>query len=159
MEIGKVLKKLSPEDLIKYGLIPEFVGRLPVSVGLENLNEDALVQILTEPKNSLEKQYQALFKLDNVSLEFEKEALRAIAKKALNRKTGARGLRAILEEIMMDIMFLIPSDDSIEKCIITKDTVEKSGEPIIISNENLKALKQNSNVKKRLSKKSEDVTA
>jgi ATP-dependent Clp protease ATP-binding subunit ClpX len=158
-EIGEILKKLSPEDLIKYGLIPEFVGRVPVSVGLENLDEDALVKILTEPKNSLERQYQAIFKLDNVELEFEEEALRAIAKKSLSRKTGARGLRAILEEIMMDIMFVIPSDDTIAKCIITKDTVEKGANPTIVTNENLKSMKSSSSVKKRPVLKSEDETA
>jgi ATP-dependent Clp protease ATP-binding subunit ClpX len=159
VEIGEILKKLAPEDLIKYGLIPEFVGRVPVSVGLENLDEEALVRILTEPKNSLEKQYQAIFSLDGVELEFEKDALTAIAKKSLARKTGARGLRAILEEIMMDIMFIIPSDETIEKCIITKDTVELGKEPTIITNENLKSLKQNGATKKRITKKNEDETA
>ena len=158
VDIGEILKSLAPEDLIKYGLIPEFVGRVPVSVGLENLDEDALVRILTEPKNSLEKQYQAIFKMDDVKLEFEKEALRAIATKAIARKTGARGLRAILEEMMMDIMFIIPSDDTIEKCIITRATVEDGAEPTIVSNENLKSIKQNG-TKKRLAKKGEDETA
>ncbi len=158
IDIGEILKNLAPEDLIKYGLIPEFVGRVPVSVGLENLDEDALVRILTEPKNSLEKQYQAIFKMDNVELEFEPDALRAIATKAIARKTGARGLRAILEEMMMDIMFIIPSDDTIEKCIITKATVEEGAEPTIVTNENLKSLKQ-SGSKKRLTKKGEDETA
>jgi ATP-dependent Clp protease ATP-binding subunit ClpX len=159
IEIGEILKKLSPEDLIKYGLIPEFVGRVPVSVSLENLDVEALVRILTEPRNSLVKQYQAIFKMDQVDLEFEEDALRAIANKALHRKTGARGLRAILEEIMMEIMFIIPSDDIIEKCIITKATVEEGVEPTIITNENLRALKQNGIKKKSLTKKSEDVTA
>jgi len=156
MDIGEVLKNLAPEDLIKYGLIPEFVGRVPVSVGLENLDEEALVRILTEPKNSLEKQYQAIFKMDDVELEFEEKALRAVARKAIARKTGARGLRAILEEMMMDIMFIIPSDDTIAKCIITEATVEEGAEPTIVTNENLKSLKQN---KKRLTKKGEDETA
>ncbi|MBN2221956.1 MAG: ATP-dependent Clp protease ATP-binding subunit ClpX, partial [Vallitaleaceae bacterium] len=105
MEIGEILKRLAPEDLIKYGLIPEFVGRVPVSVGLENLDETTLISILTEPKNALTKQYQAMFRLDQVELEFETDALKAIAHKALDRKTGARGLRAIIEEIMMEIMF------------------------------------------------------
>lgn len=156
VDIGEILKNLSPEDLIKYGLIPEFVGRVPVSVGLENLDEEALVRILTEPKNSLEKQYQAIFKMDDVELEFEEKALRAVARKAIARKTGARGLRAILEEMMMDIMFIIPSDDTIAKCIITEATVEEGAEPTIVTNENLKSLKQN---KKRLTKKGEDETA
>lgn len=159
VEIGEILKKLSPEDLIKYGLIPEFVGRVPVSVSLQNLDVEALVRILTEPKNALVKQYQAIFKMDQVELEFEEDALRAIANKALLRKTGARGLRAILEEIMMEIMFIIPSDDIIEKCIITKATVEEGVEPTIITNENLRAIKQNNTKKKALAKKSEDVTA
>lgn len=159
VEIGEILKKLSPEDLIKYGLIPEFVGRVPVSVSLQNLDVEALVRILTEPKNALVKQYRAIFGMDQVELEFEEDALRAIANKALNRKTGARGLRAILEEIMMEIMFIIPSDDIIEKCIITKATVEEGVEPTIITNENLRAIKQNGSKKKALTKKSEDVTA
>ncbi len=158
-EIGEILANLSPEDLIKFGLIPEFVGRVPVSVGLENLDEDALIKILKEPKNSLEKQYQAIFKLDGVELEFEEDALRAIARKSLARKTGARGLRAIIEDIMLDIMFVIPSDETIEKCIITKDTVDKGLQPTIITNENLKSIKQNSGVKKRHLKPSEDETA
>jgi len=159
VEIGEILKKLSPEDLIKYGLIPEFVGRVPVSVSLQNLDIEALVRILTEPRNSLVKQYQAIFKMDQVDLEFEEDALRAIANKALLRKTGARGLRAILEEIMMEIMFIIPSDDIIEKVIITKATVDEGVEPTLITNENLRAIKQNSTKKKSLTKKSEDVTA
>ncbi len=159
VEIGEILKKLSPEDLIKYGLIPEFVGRVPISVGLENLDEEALVRILTEPKNSLVKQYKVTFGMDDVELEFEEDALRAIARKALNRKTGARGLRAILEEIMMDIMFTIPSDDTIGQCIITQATVEEGATPIIVSNENLKEMKQSAGTKKRLPKKNENETA
>jgi ATP-dependent Clp protease ATP-binding subunit ClpX len=159
IEIGEILKKLSPEDLIKYGLIPEFVGRVPISVGLENLDEDAMVRILTEPKNSLVKQYKVTFDMDDVELEFEEEALRAIARKALNRKTGARGLRAILEEIMMDIMFTIPSDDTIGQCIITRATVEEGATPTIVSNENLKEMKQSAGNKKRLLKKNEHETA
>jgi len=158
-EIGEILKDLSPEDLIKFGLIPEFVGRVPVSVGLENLDEEALVKILTEPKNSLERQYQAIFKLDGVELAFEEGALRAIARKSLDRKTGARGLRAIMEDIMMEIMFVIPSDDTIEKCIITQATVEEGIEPTIITNENLKSMKQSPSPKKRRLKASEDETA
>lgn len=133
--VGEILKKLSPEDLIKFGLIPELVGRMPINVGLENLDEETLVTILTKPKNALEKQYKAMFKLDGVELEFEEEALSEIAKKSLGRKTGARGLRAILEEIMLEIMYDIPSDPSIEKCIITKDTVENGSIPVIIKNE------------------------
>ena len=129
---GEILKHIQPEDLLKYGLIPEFVGRLPVIVTLEELDEDALVDILVEPKNSLVKQYKELFKMDNVELEFEKEALRAIAKKAIERKTGARGLRSIIEEVLLDIMYEIPSRQDIEKCLITKETIESNGEPTLV---------------------------
>lgn len=114
IEIGKLLKEIQPEDLLKYGLIPEFVGRLPVIVTLEELDEEALVKILTEPKNALVKQYKELFKMDGVELEFEEEALKAIAQKAIARKTGARGLRSIIEETLLDIMYEIPSRDNIE---------------------------------------------
>jgi len=129
---GEILKHIQPEDLLKYGLIPEFVGRLPVIVTLEELDEDALVDILTEPKNSLVKQYKELFRMDNVELEFEKEALRAIARKAIQRKTGARGLRSIIEEVLLDIMYEIPSRQDIEKCLITKETIESNGEPTLV---------------------------
>ncbi len=115
-----MLKEIQPEDLLKYGLIPEFVGRLPVIVTLEELDEEALVKILTEPKNALVKQYKELFKMDGVELEFEEEALKAIAQKAIARKTGARGLRSIIEETLLDIMYEIPSRDNIEKCLIKK---------------------------------------
>ncbi|NLY76636.1 MAG: ATP-dependent Clp protease ATP-binding subunit ClpX [Tissierellia bacterium] len=128
---GELLKKIQPEDLLKYGLIPEFVGRLPVIVTLEELDENALVDILVEPKNSLVKQYKELFKMDDVELEFEEEALRAIARKAIERKTGARGLRSILEENLLDIMYEIPSRGDIEKCLITKETIE-TGEPTLV---------------------------
>ncbi len=109
-----------PEDLLKYGLIPEFVGRLPVISTLEPLDETALVRILTEPKNALVKQYQKLLEMDNVELEFERGALEAIAKEAIKRNTGARGLRAIIESIMLDVMYEIPSRDDVQKCIITE---------------------------------------
>jgi len=132
MDIGEILKRILPEDLLKYGLIPEFVGRLPIIVTLNALDEEALIKILKEPKNALVKQYQKLFEMDGVSLEFEDEALRLIAKKAIERKTGARGLRAILEDIMMDVMYEIPSRNDIEKCIITKETIENGSEPITI---------------------------
>ena len=130
--IGQLLKELQPEDLLKYGLIPEFVGRLPVLVTLEELDTDALVRILTEPKNALVKQYKELFLMDDVELEFEEGTLEIIAKKAIERKTGARGLRSIIEESMLDIMYEIPNRDDIEKCIITKDTIEKKGEPTLV---------------------------
>ena len=112
-----------PQDLLKFGLIPEFIGRLPIVATLRDLDKETLVKILQEPKNSLVKQYQKLFEIDGVELIFEKEALEAIVDKAIERKTGARGLRSIIEEIMRDIMFDIPSKPNIEKCIITKQTV------------------------------------
>ncbi|SFQ06752.1 ATP-dependent Clp protease ATP-binding subunit ClpX [Caldicoprobacter faecalis] len=138
---GELLKHIMPEDLLKFGLIPEFVGRLPIIVTLHALDEEALVKILKEPKNALVKQYQKLFEMDGVTLEFEDEALRLIAKQALERKTGARGLRAIMEELMLDVMFEIPSRDDIEKCIITKDVVLKKSEPIIIISEGQRSRK------------------
>ena len=133
--IGDVLKEVMPEDFIKYGLIPEFIGRVPVVVTLDNLDEDALVRILREPKNALTRQYHKLFELDGVELEFSEDALIQVAKKALERKTGARGLRAIMENAMMDLMYRIPSDDTIQKVIITKEVIDKTGEPEIIQGE------------------------
>ena len=130
-EVGKLLKQAEPEDLVKFGLIPEFVGRVPINVSLEPLDEDALVRILTEPKNAIIKQYQTLFDLDDVELEFTEEAIREIAHKAYTRKTGARGLRSILEHTMNDLMFTIPSDDSITKCTITKETILGNEDPIV----------------------------
>lgn len=124
---GAMLKFVQPQDIMKFGLIPEFVGRLPVITTLKQLDEDALVQILTEPKNAITKQYEYLFEMDNVQLKFEEEALREIAKVALERQTGARGLRAILEETMQDIMYTTPSDDSIKEVIVTKEMVSKTG--------------------------------
>lgn len=140
-DIGEILAQILPEDLLKYGLIPEFVGRVPVIVTLNALDEEALVQILTEPKNALIKQYQKLLEMDGVALEFEEEALKLIASKAIERKTGARGLRAILEEIMLNVMYEIPSRDDVEKCIITKDTVENNSDPILILSEGQKGRK------------------
>ena len=131
-EIGEVLKDVTPQDLIKFGLIPEFVGRVPINVTLEGLDEEAMLRILKEPKNALIKQYKKLFGMDNVELEFEDDAILAIAKKAMEQKTGARGLRSILENIMMDVMFNIPSDDSIIKCTITKECVTGKAEPIVV---------------------------
>lgn len=127
-----LMKHLIPEDLLKFGLIPEFIGRLPVLASLEQLDEDALVQILTEPKNALSKQYQKMLELDNVELEFEKDALYEIAKEAIQRKTGARGLRSIIENIMLDVMFELPSRDDISKCIITKETVTDKARPKLL---------------------------
>ena len=136
-EINKyeIFQELLPQDLLKYGLIPEFIGRLPIIATLKDLDKQALIKILVEPKNSLVKQYQKLFEIDGVELVFEKEALESIVEKAIERKTGARGLRSIIEEIMRDIMFEIPSNPNIEKCIITKDTVMNNLEPEIIINE------------------------
>lgn len=126
LNVGAAFKKVLPQDFVKFGLIPEFIGRVPITVSLDNLDRDALVRILTEPKNSLVKQYTKLFELDGVGLEFDDSAIHAIADKALERKTGARGLRAIMENVMMDLMFRIPSDESITKVVIDKDTVEKN---------------------------------
>jgi ATP-dependent Clp protease ATP-binding subunit ClpX len=134
-DIGETLAKILPEDLLRYGLIPEFVGRIPVIVTLNSLDEDALVEILKEPKNALVKQYQKLLEMDGVTLEFEEEALRLIAQRAVERKTGARGLRAILESTMLNIMYDIPSRDDVEKCIITKETIINNSDPILILSE------------------------
>lgn len=131
VNVGELLRKVLPEDFVKYGLIPEFIGRVPVSVALDLLDEDALVQILTEPKSAIIKQYQKLFEMDGIRLEFEEGAIRAIAIKALERKTGARGLRAIIEDTMMDIMFSLPSEERVETCLITKDVVDSIGLPAI----------------------------
>jgi len=135
-----ILKELLPQDLHKYGLIPELIGRLPVIVTLSSLDEAALIAILQEPKNALTKQYKYLFELDNVVLEFEEKALYAIAKLAIERETGARGLRAIAENFMTDIMYEIPSNTTIEKCIITEDTVINNTTPIFVYNENRQIL-------------------
>lgn len=131
-ETGALLKETVPQDLVKFGLIPEFVGRVPINVSLEGLDKDALVRILKEPKNALIKQYRKLFDLDDVELSFEEDAIEAIAVKAMERKTGARGLRSIMEHVMMDVMYQIPSDDTIKECIITKDAVEGKSEPKVI---------------------------
>ncbi|MGM8366342.1 ATP-dependent protease ATP-binding subunit ClpX [Virgibacillus sp. W0181] len=133
LELGQLLSKVLPEDLLSYGLIPEFIGRLPVIGSLEPLDEEALIEILTKPKNALVKQYEKLFLIDDVELEFEEKALTAIAKNAMERKTGARGLRSIIENIMLEIMFEIPSREDIKKCIITEDTVtEENGSPKLV---------------------------
>ena len=130
---AKILSQVRPEDLLKFGLIPEFIGRLPVIVTLDELSEEALVRIITEPKNALLKQYKKLFKFDGVELEIKEDAIRAIAQKALERKTGARGLRSILESVMTNIMYEIPSRDDIKKCVITKDTITDGTEPLLIT--------------------------
>lgn len=130
--MAKLMEDIQPQDFIKYGLIPEFVGRLPISVGLSPLDEDALVKILTEPQNSLIKQYVKLMKMDNVDLEIKPDAVSAIAKKAIELKTGARGLRSIIENVMLDFMFGAPSDKSIRKIIIDGECVTKRKTPEII---------------------------
>ncbi|VHZ15451.1 ATP-dependent Clp protease ATP-binding subunit ClpX [Clostridioides difficile] len=133
LDLGKLYEKVLPEDLLKYGIIPEFIGRIPVLATLELLDEDALMQILQEPKNALVKQYKKLLELDDVELEFEEGALRAIAKKAIERNTGARGLRSIVESVMMETMFEVPSRDNIKKVIVTEKSVnEDSVNPIIV---------------------------
>ncbi len=153
-DIGKLLKEIMPGDLLKFGLIPEFVGRLPVLVTLESLDTDALVSILKEPKNAIVKQYKKLFELDNVELEFTEDALKAIADEAIKRKTGARGLRAIVEETMMDIMFEIPSREDIVKVVIDKDTIEKKKQPkmvLLAEGETRPILKANKKIKTKKS--------
>lgn len=131
-DIDELLKQAEPQDLVKFGLIPEFIGRVPVVVSLELLDEDALVQILSEPKNALTKQYQKLFELDDVKLEFTPEAVHSIAHMAVERKTGARGLRSIMENVMMDMMYEIPSDSNVGICTVTSDAVEGKGKPEIV---------------------------
>ena len=133
-ETGELFKDVVPQDLVKFGLIPEFVGRVPINVSLEGLDVDALKSILTKPKNALVKQYRKLFDIDNVEIEFEDDAIERVAELAFERKTGARGLRSIMEKAMMDVMFEIPSDETIKKVIITKDCVEQKGDPKVIRN-------------------------
>lgn len=140
-DISDILQEVIPQDLVKYGVIPEFVGRVPINVSLRGLDQEALVRILTEPKSALVKQYQKLFGYDDVRLSFEEDAIEAIAAQAFERKTGARGLRSIMEKIMMDVMFRIPSDDTIEECVITKGAVEGTSEPLLIHREVLKRAK------------------
>ena len=152
---SKVFAELLPQDLLKFGLIPEFVGRLPIVATLQDLDREALIQIVTQPKNALVKQYKKLFELDNVELEFDDEALNSIVDKAIERKTGARGLRAILEEIMRDVMFEIPSNPKIEKCIITKETVLNGEAPKTIINNNKELPKKTKKVKTKTSQNME----
>ncbi|HCJ09853.1 MAG TPA: ATP-dependent Clp protease ATP-binding subunit ClpX [Clostridiales bacterium] len=132
LKIGEILAKIMPEDLLKFGMIPEFVGRVPVIVTLDALDEEALIRILTEPKNALVKQYKKFFELDNIDLEFTEDALRTIASLALKRNTGARGLRAILEDIMLEVMYDLPSRTDIAKCIVNRDVVLKQKDPILV---------------------------
>ena len=150
----EIFKELLPQDLLKFGLIPEFVGRLPIIATLHELDREALANIVTKPKNALVKQYQKLFELDNVTLEFEPEAINLIVDKARERKTGARGLRSIIEEIMRDIMFEIPSNPNIEKCIITKETVKNGEAPRLVINNNREVTKKEK-AKRESTKKTE----
>lgn len=130
-DIGAVLKEVAPQDLMKFGLIPEFIGRVPITVTLEGLDKEALIRILKEPKNALIKQYKKLFEFDEVNLKVEEEAVEAIANLAFERKTGARGLRSVMEDVMMDVMYEIPSDDNISECVITKEAVEGKEQPLV----------------------------
>ena len=151
-DVGEALKNILPEDLLKFGLIPEFVGRLPMVVSLESLDQDALIDILSQPKNALVKQYNKLFEIDNVELEFTEDALKAIADEAIARKTGARGLRAIVEDIMIDVMFDVPSDENISKVIITEATIKSKQLPELVrlgENEVRPALKSKKTKKRK----------
>jgi len=143
-QVGEILRSILPEDLLKFGLIPEFVGRLPVIVTLDALDEDALVRILIEPKNALVKQYQKFLEIDNVQLEFKDEALKEIAAEALKRNTGARGLRAIIETIMRNVMYDIPSRTDIAKCIVTKEVISNKEEPVLVAVERKNKKKEES---------------
>ena len=142
--VGEILKEVMPQDFIKFGLIPEFIGRVPVVVSLDALDEEAMVRILKEPKNSLVKQYQALMEMDGVELEFEEEALREVAKIAMERKTGARGLRSVIEKTMTDVMYESPSDQTIQKCVITKDAVTGKEGPVVTHGEKKSSRRRNS---------------
>jgi ATP-dependent Clp protease ATP-binding subunit ClpX len=140
--VGEILRGVEPQDLIKFGLIPEFIGRLPVIATLESLDEDALMTILTEPKNALTKQYIKLFKMEGVDLEFRETALRLIAKKALERKTGARGLRSIMEAALLDVMYDIPSVENLSKVVIDEGTINGETPPLMIYQDSAKENKQ-----------------
>ena len=155
---SEIYKQILPQDLLKFGMIPEFVGRLPIVATLDELTREALIEIVTKPKNALVKQYKKLVELDGVELEFDKEALEVIVDKAIERKTGARGLRSIIEEIMRDVMYEIPNNKKIAKCIITKETVLENKEPELIIDENKKPVtltKQTNKKKMRKTDKSE----
>jgi ATP-dependent Clp protease ATP-binding subunit ClpX len=135
-KVGEIIKNLEPEDLLKYGLIPEFIGRLPITATLEDLDEASLIKILTEPKNSLIKQYKELFKFEGVRLIFKDDAIKEIAKKAINKKTGARGLRSILEIVLLSTMYELPSQANVAEVIIEKSAITGQGKPIIVHSKN-----------------------
>ena len=141
-DIGVLLRQVLPQDLIKFGMIPEFVGRVPVVTAMDLLDEKSLVRILSEPRNALAKQYKKLFELDGVELEFTPEALTAIAKRSFERKTGARGLRAIVEAVMMETMYTVPTDPDVIKCIVTKEAAEGTGQPELVRVEGGQSKKQ-----------------
>ncbi len=130
--VGELFKAVEPEDLVRYGLIPEFIGRLPVVTSLEELNEEALIQILTQPKNAITKQYGALFALEDTQLEFREDALTAIAKKAMERKTGARGLRSIVEAVLLETMYQLPSTENVSKVVVDETVIQGESQPILI---------------------------
>ena len=155
-DIGELLKQVTPQDFVKYGLIPEFVGRLPITVTLDLLNKDALVRILTDTKSAICKQYKKLFELDGVELDFDQDALYAIAEEAMERKTGARGLRSIIEKATLDLMYEIPSDDRVAKCVITKEVITDGAQPEITYSDNPAEKKQ---IKKKRSVKNSDEIA
>lgn len=154
--VGKLLRQVLPQDFVKFGLIPEFIGRVPVNVALDLLDEEALVRILTEPKNSILKQYQKLFELDGVELSFQEDAILAVAKESVVRKTGARGLRSIMEKTMMDTMFTLPSEESIVKCEITKEMVDGIGGPVL---EHREQKPKKASLSQKKSKKADDESA
>ena len=156
LNVGELFKQVLPQDLTKFGLIPEFVGRVPINVALDSLDEETLVRVLTEPKNALVRQYKKLFELDGVELEIEEDAIREIAKRSFERKTGARGLRSIMESVMMDSMYQVPSNTSIDKCIITKDAVDGKAEAILVSAEDGNTRKA---ITKRVTKKNSNEIA
>ena len=142
MQLSELLEQIQPQDLVKFGLIPEFVGRIPVMTHVDDLDEESLVRILTEPKNALVKQYQKLFELENVKLSFEPEALTLVARKALERKTGARGLRNVLEHTMLDIMYNLPSMPDVAECVITQEVVSSGAKPRLVLRETTAACKR-----------------
>jgi len=156
--IGEIMRQALPQDFVKYGLIPEFVGRVPVSVTLDLLDEDSLVRVLTEPKSAIIKQYKKLFEFDGVDLEFEDEAIHEIARLSFLRNTGARGLRAIVEDSLMDIMYNLPSDSSVTKCLITKNVIDKESEPVLEYGEK-KPVKKEYNSARRKSRNGSDEIA
>ncbi|MDD7402825.1 MAG: ATP-dependent Clp protease ATP-binding subunit ClpX [Butyribacter sp.] len=154
--VGELFKQVLPEDLVKFGLIPELIGRVPVTVALDLLDEEALTRILVEPKNAITKQYEKLFEMDDVKLTFEEAAIKAVAKRSFERKTGARGLRAIMESVMMDAMYEVPSDENVKECVITEDAVLGKEQPkLILMNDEIKLLPE----RKALTKKAEDEIA